>query len=176
MDKISVKDYINNRELLEITYLPFDRKMEIVSHVLNGVIQSVGGLNTSLLRLVSTEVFIEAVSNIDLSIEDENGLKGFDQLCFNNKLHDLENDLAGEYAELRKILDERTSDYIRIETNPAVTINTIYSQIKDGYNKVMDFISNQIQNIDVDELIKYAGTVAPQINDVVQRVGDQDES
>jgi len=77
-DKISVAEYLNNKELLVLTYLPFDTKMEIVSNIINSVTNSVGGLNTTLMRRVSTEVFIESITNIDLNIVDENNLKGFD--------------------------------------------------------------------------------------------------
>ena len=33
-DKISVADYLNNKELIKLTYLPFDTKMRIVSGVI----------------------------------------------------------------------------------------------------------------------------------------------
>lgn len=86
-NKISVTEYINNNDLLVVTYLPFDTKMNIVSHILNSIISSVGGLNTSLLRRISTEVFINSITNIDMNIEDENGLRGFDTLLFTGKLN-----------------------------------------------------------------------------------------
>ena len=125
MSKISVKEYVDNNELLEVGYLPFDRKMEIAGYVLRGVTQALGGLNSSMLRRVATEVFIENITNIDLNIEDENGLKGFDQLCYSRELDKLLLYLGDEYTEMKRILDEYVSDYIRTETNPSVTINMI---------------------------------------------------
>ena len=151
-EKISVTDYINNKELLTMTYLPFDTKMEIVSHVLNGIINSVGGLNTSLLRRVSTEVFIDSITNIDMSIEDENGLKGFDTLLFTGELDQLKSVLGRELSELELILAERVDDYVRIETNPAVTINAIYDQIRAYFGTAMDYLSEKIQSADVQEI------------------------
>ena len=160
-NKISVMDYVNDNDLLEVSYIPYDEKMQIVSHVLNGVINSVGGLNTSILRRIATEVFIESISNIDLGIEDENGLKGFDQLCYLGEMDQLKNLLGNEYAEFQKILDERVQDYIRMETNPALTINAIYEQVSEYAKMAMDYISSQIQNVDVDQVAEMVSKFIP---------------
>ena len=151
-NKISVMDYVNDNDLLEVSYIPYDEKMQIVSHVFNSVINSVGGLNTSILRRISTEVFLESITNIDLGVEDENGLKGFDQLCYLGELDQLKIFLGNEYIEFQKILDEHVQDYIRMETNPALTINAIYNQLSEYAKIAMDYISNQIQNIDADQV------------------------
>jgi len=163
-NKISVKEYLSGEKQLELTYIPFDSKLEIVSHIINGIINSVGGINTSLLRRISTEVFIGSISNIDMNIEDENGLSGFDQLCYLNKLDELKNNLGSEYAEFETILNERISDYIRIETNPAVTINAIYNQLKDIADKVLNYISDQVQDFDVDNFINNVSQIADGLN------------
>ena len=151
-NKISVTEYINNNDLLVVTYLPFDTKMNIVSHILNSIISSVGGLNTSLLRRISTEVFINSITNIDMNIEDENGLRGFDTLLFTGKLNQLKSALDREYSEFELILDERVNDYIRTETNPSVTINAIYDQIRAYLNTAMDYLSERIKDIDVSQI------------------------
>lgn len=167
-DKISVADYLNNKDLLMVSYIPFDTKMQIVSQVLTNTINTVGGLNTTLLRRVATEVFIEAITNIDMNTSDENGLSGFDQLCYKKKLDDLKMILGSEYAEFETMLSERVGDYIRTETNPAVTINAIYEQITKYINTALNYISEQIQNIDTEELGK---TLLPLVNQVTG--GDQ---
>ena len=151
-NKISVTDYLKDNTLLELTYLPFESKLQIVSHIMTGMIESLGGLNTSLLRRISTETFIESITNIDMSVEDENNLKGFDQLCYKNELENLKEVLGNEYAELQKILDERVADYIRMETNPALIINSIYDVVSEKIGIAMDMISQRIQNIDVEKL------------------------
>lgn len=160
-NKISVKEYVENKNLLEVNYVPYDNKLQIVSHVLNGVVSSVGGLNTSLLRRIATEVFIESISNIDMSIEDENGLGGFDQLCYLGELSGLKAMMGNEYIEFQTILDERVQDYIRTETNPAVTINAIYNQVTDYAKMAMDYISSQIQNIDVEKVSEVVSKYIP---------------
>ena len=169
--KISIKEYIDNNELLEMEFIPFDTKMEIVSQVINQVIKTVGGLNTSLLRRISTEVFVEAITNIDMSMEDENGLGGFDQLYFYNKFDDFIGLINREYSQFAQILDERIADYIRIETNPSVTIQAIYKQVSDYLGTAMDYLSDKIQNIDVEEF----GETLKDIASLTLNGGDQNE-
>lgn len=151
-NKISVHEYLDDAEKLEVTYIPFDDKLKIVSKIIRGIINSTGGLNSSLLRRISTEVFIESITNIDLSIEDEDNLSGFDQLCYHRELDKLIALLGDEYKEFKRILDEHVDDYVRIETNPAVTINAIYDQIMERIGSMLDYLSNQIQNVDIEEL------------------------
>ena len=167
-EKISVSDYLKDKTLLEVTYLPFDTKLQIVSHVLGGMIESIGGLNTSFLRRISTEVFIDSITNIDMNIVDENDLKGFDQLCFHRELENLEDALGNEYAELQKILDERVADYIRTEINPAVTINAIYNQVVEYGRSLLDYLNQYVDSINVEEL---KTKIAP----LIAKVGESNE-
>ena len=151
-NKISVQEYLNNKELLKVVYVPFDSKITIVSKIFQGLINATGGINTSMLRRIFTEVVIENITNIDMGILDENELKGFDQLCLANELDNLKYLLGNEYKEFEKILSEYISDYIRVETNPAVTINQIYTQVVDFLNTVLDTLSERIKDINVEEL------------------------
>ena len=151
-NKISVQEYLNNKELLSVVYIPFDTKIQIVSRVIRGLIDSTGGIMSSMLRRIFTEVVIESISNIDMNIEDENGLKGFDQLCYANELENMKIVLGNEYKEFEKILSEYISDYIRIETNPAITINQIYSQVTEFLSTLLDGLSEKIQDVDVEKL------------------------
>jgi len=168
-NKINVSDYIKNKDLLEIQYVPYESKMSIVSHIIDGVIKSIGGLNSSLLRMISDEVIIESITNLDMNAQDENGLKGFDQLLYLNEYNTLIELLGNEYIEFKKILNEYVSDYIRTETNPAITINAIYNQVVDIVNKLVNMISEQIQNIDMDAL-------GEQLMPIVNRIGGNNES
>lgn len=152
MSKISVKEYVDDKNLLEVSYVPYDRKMEIAGYILRGVVNALGGINSSMLRRVSTEVFIENISNLDLNVEDENGLKGFDQLYYLGEFDELISRLGDEYVEMRKILNEYISDYIRTETNPAVTINAIYEQMKTYVSTALDYIHEYIKDVDVEQL------------------------
>ena len=166
-DKISVADYLNNKELIKLTYLPFDTKMRIVSGVIMEVINAIGGINTPLLRRISTEVFIESITNIDMNIEDDNGLKGFDQLCYHGELENLQKVIGREYNEFQTILDERIADYIRTETNPAITINKIYEQLTTYANTALNYIQKRVQD-NAEELSK-------QLMPLIEKVGVTNE-
>ena len=160
-NKISVKEYIENNELLTAVYIPFDEKLSIVSRIISELVNTIGGLNTSMLRRIATEVFIESITNIDMTITDENGLSGFDQLIYRDELENLKVKLGNEYDEFERILDERVDDYIRTETNPAITINAIYSQVADMLSKLIELFSKRIQEIDVDEFIDNISHLIP---------------
>ena len=168
-NKISVADYINEPTLLKLQYMPFDSKLQIIGHVFTGMINAVGGLNTTLLRRLSVEAFIDAVTNIDMNIRDNNGLDGFDQLCYHNELGGLIELMGNEYIEFKKMLDERTADYIRIETNPSVTINQIYDQFKEALDFVLNYVSERVQNIDTEKL-------GEQLRPFIEKAGDLIES
>lgn len=165
-NKISVMDYLEDNSLLTASYIPFDEKMSIVSKIMSGLINTIGGLNTSMLRRISTEVFIESITNIDMKITDENGLSGFDQLCYKDELDNLKNILGNEYEEFERILDERVDDYVRTETNPAITINAIYSQVADMISKALELISQKVKDIDVEELTNNISQLIPKTGGV----------
>lgn len=161
-NKISAQEYLNNKDLLEATYIPFEDKLSIVSNAIRSSVEALGGLNTTMLRRVTTEIFIDAITNIDLTIADENNLSGYDQLCYANELYSLISVLGNEYDEFQRILDERVDDYIRTETNPAITINAIYAQVSEMLGGVVEQISKYVQNIDVEQLLSSISQLVPQ--------------
>ena len=161
-NKITVQEYLNNKDLLEATYIPFEDKLTIVSNTIRGSVDALGGLNQTMLRRVATEVFITSITNLDMVTVDENGLSGYDQLCYKDELFPLINKLGNEYEEFQRIYDERVEDYIRTETNPAITINAIYSQVADVFTSIIEQLSNQIQNIDVEQLLSSVSQLVPQ--------------
>jgi hypothetical protein len=165
-NKISVKEYIEDKGLLKGTYVSFNDKITIMSHVISELVNSIGGLNTSMLRRLATEVIIESISNIDMAITDENGLSGYDQLCYMNELDELKIRLGNEYDEMERILDERIDDYIRTETNPAITINAIYSHVTGTLSDIIELIRKQIQNINVEELMQNISQLIPKTGGV----------
>ena len=150
-DRISVSEYLKDNSLLQFNYIPYDKKIDIVSHVFSGVIQAVGGLNSTLLRMVKIEAIIENVTNLDLKIPGEDDLKGLDLLIYTNELPTLIQLMGREYEEFDKMFEEYTADYIRMETNPAVTIEAIYNRIAEQGTVIIDFLQEQIKNVDVEQ-------------------------
>ena len=151
MSKISVKEFIANRDLLEINYVPFDQKLEIVSKLMNSFIEDGNINNSSIVRRISTEIFIEAITNLDLSIVDENELGGYDQLCLNRSLESLKELIKLEYMEFENILRERMMDYNKIDTNCASAILYVYNNIIDIIKSVSRFSTNDFLSEDEDE-------------------------
>lgn len=174
-NKITVQDYLNNKDLLEATYIPFEEKLTIVSNAIRSSVEALGGLNTTMLRRVTTEIFIDAITNLDLVTVDDNGLSGYDQLCYKDELYPLINRLGNEYEEFQKILDERIDDYIRTETNPAITINAIYAQVTEMFGNIVEILSQQIQNINVEQLLSSITDVTEQIKNASSEGGETDE-
>ncbi len=111
MGKISVLDYVNNNDLLEIRYIPFETKLRIIDSIITEIIEKEKTINTSLIRRISIQIFIENSTNIDLSSTDDNNLDGFNQLYYYNALESLTRFIGNEYSEFLLILKERISDY-----------------------------------------------------------------
>jgi len=64
----------------------------------------------------------------------------------------LEDRLGDEYSEFESILSDYLADYIRVETNPAITINAIYNQITQFASVVADYLSERIQNMNIEDV------------------------
>ncbi len=169
ISKISTLDYIEDPSKLQIMYVPFDTKMQIAGHVVSSIAKAIGGMNSSLFRRISIEVIIENITNIDMTVKDENELAGFDQLLYYKKLDGLLETLGDEYNEFKKIIDERFSDYLRTETNSALTLEHIYSEVKSYFEILIEQVNKYLNSINIDGLNEQ--TVSPFVE-----VGDSDES
>ena len=55
MGKISVLDYVNNNDLLEIRYIPFETKLRIIDSIITEIIEKEKTINTSLIRRISIQ-------------------------------------------------------------------------------------------------------------------------
>lgn len=121
--KYSVYDYLEDKSILVLNYIPFDSKLQIVTQIIKNVIDAVGVLNSTLLRRVATETIIEIITNLDLGIKDENGLSGYDQLCYHREFDNLIESIEYEYNSFQDIINEQVSDFIRINNNPNILEN-----------------------------------------------------
>ena len=138
INKINVDEYLENKELLELKYIPFDVKYEIISTLITGFIKIVGGINSALLKRIVIETIIENVTNIDLTSVSETGLKGYDQLCYKNELNNLIDLIGNEYKIFYSMYEDYVSDYIRSENNPSFAISNIYGEIKEGIKYIIE--------------------------------------
>lgn len=154
-NKISVKQYIEDNTLLEISYVPYEVKAEIVEAIINKVARygnNMKTINTALLHRVSCEIFIESITNIDMSVVSEEGLSGYDILCMNNILEDLLYEIDDEYARFWEILEFKISDFEKINNSTGA----ILFKLKDSFSlwlreKASEF-NGIIENFDVKKL------------------------
>ena len=110
-NKITAKEYVDNADRLEIRYIPYNTKIEIILLVLQNVLDSSGGMNRSVLYRIADEAIFEAITNIDMSAVCENDLTGYDYLRFTRGYTTLLSDLGAEYETFKQILDEQLQDY-----------------------------------------------------------------
>lgn len=150
MNKISVSEYLNNKELLEVNYTPYDVKEKIVDVVLSQVITNdeMQKINSALLDRVSTQIFIEAITNIDMSVKSENGLDGYDELCMNNKLDELVYVIGVELSRFRDILDLKVEDFYRYSNSTSATLLSLKNLFVNFINKKSIEINELINDID----------------------------
>lgn len=113
-ERISVKEFLEDKELLELTYIPYDKKVEICETIIeqcSSEFENYHTLNSALLERVKKEIFISSITNLDFSIKDENGLDGYDQLCYHNMLNDLIEDCDYLYDQFEEIFQLMLNDY-----------------------------------------------------------------
>ncbi len=113
MDKISVNEYMLDRSKLEVVYIPYYVKIKIITKTIYEFFKRYGYVNSSMVKLIGFQTYVEYITNLDMGSEDENNLLGFDILKYNNKYNDLIIDLGDEYKDFENILAEQLDDYKR---------------------------------------------------------------
>ena len=165
-NKISVEEYLGNINLLEVRYTKYYDKMEIVDTILSKVIvqnTSPRTINTAVLDRIATQVFIEAITNLDLSIVNKDELDGYDLLCYEDELNDLLSieSVANEYSIFRDILMKRVNDFYNYENNIAVVINNIKKDFVDYTNSGLDYLNQMINSIDAERVASFIEQYMP---------------
>lgn len=154
-EKISVKEYLENNELLELVYIPYEQKKEICSVILEQCSKVVSDYNTIdsvLLDRVKKEVFITSITNLDFSITNELGLDGYDQLCYDDDLSDLIVICGYLYNQFNEILELMLKDYYNNEASLRGYISDIKNSIVNWFARLKRDASNFIENLDAKEI------------------------
>jgi hypothetical protein len=153
-NKISVREYLDNKELLEINYTPHDIKNNIVDVMLSQVVVRDGlqKINSVLLNRISTQIFIESITNIDMSVKSDKNLDGYDELCFNNELEELLEIISNEYSRFEYILKLKIDDLNRYNNSTSATILSLKKSVVDFVKKKSDEINQFINNIDTQTI------------------------
>lgn len=151
-NKISIKDYLENKELLEINYIPYEERVEICNVILDqctSVFEDYNTLNSVLLERVKTEIFISYITNLDFSIKDENGLDGYDQLCFMDELDDLIYTCGYLYEQFEDILALMINDYYHNIASTRGYLNTLKTSILNWFAILKRDANEYINSIDL---------------------------
>ena len=167
---ISVKEYIEDKDKLELSYLMYGKKVDLVDIILENVINretSPATIDTALLKNISLQMFIQNITNIDLSVEANDGENGYDILCYTGELQHLLELVAPEFNRLEEILNDKLNDFYRYEYSSAKALYDIRNAVYQSLSSSADILENALKNIDVEKLVKMMPTTAP------LKVGDQ---
>lgn len=155
-NKISVSEYLNNKELLEIKeYIPYAEKVNIVDSIMRQVCRNMSGLysiNSVLLDRVKKQIFIEQLTNLDLSILHDN-LDGYDLLMVNNDIEEILFSVIDEYKELDRILELRVKDFLRDKTSISGFLHYKTERVLDYINSNVPVLLDRIDKIDTKSII-----------------------
>jgi hypothetical protein len=153
-NKISVSEFLETPELLEVGYTPYDKKVDIVDVILSQVIvnDEVEKIDSALLKRIKTQIFIESITNIDMSIESDDGLNGYDELCLLDELDMLIELIYDEYSRFEEILELKLQDFYRYKTSTSATMLSLKNNFLKFAKEKYDEISNMIDNIDTHAL------------------------
>ena len=155
--KISVKEYIDNKDLLTVrTYIPYSEKVKIIDSVMKQVCVSINGtynLDSVLLDRVKTQIFIEQCTNLDLSIMYDN-LDGYDLLKYYDEFNYIMYLIDEEFEELERILQLRINDFIRDKASVKGILSYKIEKVIDSINVSIPSIIERIEKIDMESMAK----------------------
>lgn len=160
---ISVNEYMNNNSLLEVYYTPFGYKLDLVDTILDNVIDrstTPHTINIALLKNISDHLFIQEITNLDLSEEANDGSDGYDLLCQFNLLPKLLDSISDEYQRMNSILNDRLNDFYRYEYSIAKVFHDIGIEISDLIDSSVSKLDSVMESIDVKELTQNISSIA----------------
>ena len=159
-NKISVKEYLDNKEKLALIYVPYERKVNICDVILSQVLNKDGfaTIDSVLLERVKTQIIIESMSNLDLSIQNESGLNGYDLLSLNNELEVFE--VNPEFEKFNKIIDLRLKDFYNENASLRGYLKYLVDKANNRLATIKADFSEFVHNLD-------SKAIAGQISDVI---------
>ncbi len=158
MEKISLKNYLENKDLLELTYTPYEDKMKIIDLIMDGcIVETTDGLvkiDSVVLERVSTEMFLSSITNIDMEESLENGLTVYDELCRVGEINNLIDRCGLEYKLFSDILYLRKKDFDKTNESIYTVINFIFEQLNGMFSDSKQLLSELKNKQNLSELIK----------------------
>lgn len=131
-------DYMWNGQKIEITqYLPLEKKLEVISNIINESVDLKGYYAPYRLDLFMTIAIIQNYTNITITEKQQEDL---------GKLYDLLVS-SGLYAEIKNNIPVSEINYL--EENISKTIHSIY-EYKNSALGIMDAISKDYKDVTFD--------------------------
>lgn len=153
---ISVREYLDDNTKLELVYIPYGRKIDLVNLILENVIDretKPATIDTALLKNVATQMFIQNATNINLSEDINDGENGYDVLCYNDALSGLLNSVITEFSVFQEILNDKVNDFYRYEYSSAKALYDIESDIANILSDSANYLEDKLKNLDVEQLV-----------------------
>lgn len=171
-EKISVKQYLENKELLKLNnYIPYHKKVKIIDSIMKQVCIVINGtynLDSVLLDRVKMQIFIEQCTNLDLSIMFEN-MDGYD-LLKKEKYYDLILfDIQDELTEFERILQLRIDDFIRDKASVKGILNYKIESMYNYINLKIPEVLDRVEKIDIESITKNFSMVLDKITDKLKK-------
>lgn len=154
--KISVKEYMDDNSLLEIYYTPFGYKLDLVDTILDNLIDrntTPPTINVALLKNIANHLFIQEITNLDLSEDANDGSDGYDLLCQYKLLSNLLSTISDEYQILNDILNDRLNDFYRYEYSISKVLYDTVNSISDFASYSINQLESTMKSIDTDKLV-----------------------
>lgn len=131
-------DYMWNGQKIEIIqYLPLEKKLEVISNIVNESVDLQGYYAPYRLDLFMTIAIIKNYTNISITEKQQEGL---------GKLYDLLVS-SGLYYEIKERIPKEEIEYLN--ENVEKTIHSIY-EYKNSALGIMDAISKDYKNVSFD--------------------------
>ena len=153
---INVREYLNNKTKLELVYIPYGEKINLINLILDNVINretKPATIDTALLKNVATQIFIQNATNIDLSEDANSGENGYDVLCYNNALYELLSSIRSEFDMFQEILNDKVNDFYRYEYSSAKALYDIEEDIAGAFSDSIDSLETALKNLNVEQLV-----------------------
>ena len=155
--KINVQEYISDESKLELTYLTYGEKIDLVNIILENVINREtrpATVDTALLKSIAIQMFIENITNIDLSDDVNDGQNGYDILCYTGSLQKLLRAIAPEYNRLQEVLNDKLNDFYRYEYSEAKAFYDIEVEVGQLLSMSLDKLEDGLKKLDVEKMIQ----------------------
>ncbi len=176
MDKINVKEYLENKNALELNYLSYVDKLELADLIMENVIEDKYKppiINTAILKNIAVQSFINQATNLDLSVEANDGQDGYDILSYSNELTNLLASIDREFSVFESILNDRVNDFYRYEYSTSKAIYDLARSVKDLVNMGAKYVDDALKDVDLDQIVeKYKDVIPPLKDNQPEKKGD----